>query len=121
MKKIIKGKTPTSLENEIVPIQDFIQLTIDGIPQEVIDEIYDEFEDVKYSNYKKKVGKKATVYTAEYVEHLDDGEYSFQNEKWGLQQITGSLMQRYDIVGEILPGNIFDLLTVYSYNTIRKH
>jgi len=119
MKKVVDGKNPNT-KDEIVPIQDFIELTVEGIPQEVIDEMYDVFDDVNYDTYKKRPPKKIEVYVADYYDDLEVGEFQFQDEQWNVRKESGTLRQRYNIVGEKKRGNVFDLFTVYSYNTIIK-
>lgn len=120
MKKIVEGKNPNT-KNEIVPIQEFIDVTIEGIPQEVVDEMYDTFDDVLYDNYRKNPPKKPNVFAADYSIKLETGQYAFQDEYWAEKNVKGDLIQRFNVVGEVKKGNILSLTTVYSYNTIKEH
>lgn len=120
MKKIIDGKNPNTL-HEVVPIQEFIDVTIEGIPQEVIDEIYDEFDEVIYDHYRKSPPKKPIVFVADYFIPIEHGEYKFQDEYWAERVIKGELLQRFNVVGDMKKSNTLVLTTVYSYNTIKEN
>lgn len=119
MKEIVEGKNPVT-KGELVPIQEFIDLTIDGIPQEVIDELYDTFKDVNYDSFKKPIKKPIRVYAADYVKEIERGEYQFQDEYWNYQQVKGRLLERCNVVGFVDDGNVFHLTGAYGYNTIKE-
>lgn len=120
MKEIIEGKNPVT-KGELVPIQEFIDLTIDGIPQEVIDELYDMFGDVDYSNFKKPTKKRFKVYAADYVKEIEEGEYQFQDEYWNVKQVKGRLLERCNVAGFVDNSGIFHLTRAYGYNTIKQN
>lgn len=119
MKEIVEGKNPVT-KGELVPIQEIIDLTIEGIPQEVIDELYDMFETVDYSNFKKLVNKSPKVYAANHAKEIENGEYKFQDEYWKIQQVKGTLLERCNVVGFVNDDGTFYLTGAYSYNTIKE-
>ena len=120
MKEIVEGKNPVT-KGELVPIQEFIDLTIDGIPQEVIDELYDTFKDVNYDSFKKPIKKPIKVYAADHFKEIEMGEYQFQDEYWNYQQVKGKLLERCNVVGFVDDGNVFHLTGAYGYNTIKEN
>lgn len=118
MKKLIEGKPNPNLEGEIEPIQDFIDLTVEGIPQEVIDEIYDVYDDVNYTTYRQRPPKKLTMHVADYFEDGQEGEFQFTDKEWKARIVRGKLRTHFNIVGEEKQGGTFDLFTVFAYDTV---
>jgi len=110
-------------KNELVPAQDPHFLSIDGIPQEVIDELYDDFEDVKYENYmtQKRSKKIPDTFVAEYHESGEQGTFKwFDPYTYKEKLVDGIHRKRYLIIGRKLSNNILDLLSVQEYNCIRE-
>lgn len=119
---VVENDDNTVFEDETVPAQDPYAMTIEGIPQEVIDELYDEYDDVTYENYMKpmKHKKPPKVFIADYYQ---DGQpsrfewfdpYTYQNKI-----ISGTPRTRYTIMGKETGNNTLDLLSVYEYNCIK--
>lgn len=117
MKKLVEGKPNPNLKGEIEPIQDFIEMTIDGIPQEVIDEIYDVYDDVNYSGYRLNPPKKLVMHVADYYEDGQEGEFQFTDKEWKARRVKGTLRTHYNIIGEE-KRNVFDLFTVLAYDSV---
>lgn len=116
--KIVKEGKNKNIKNETVPIQELIDLTVEGIPQEIIDEIYDDFDVVHFDNYKKKRPRHCEIYAGDFYVDVEDGEFQFQDEMWNVRNVKGTLRERYTIVGHKKKDGSFDLFSVVSYNTI---
>lgn len=119
MKEVIDGKNPVTGE-ELVPVQDFIDFTIEGIPQEVIDELYETFKDVDYTSFKKRVKERLKVYASSYVREIEEGEYKFQDQYWKEQYVTGKLLERCSVTGFLDDAGTFHLTAALGYNTIKE-
>lgn len=122
MKELVNGDS--HIEGEVVPAQDPFFLTIEGIPQEVIDELYDIFEDVIYDNYMKpedpKRSKiKTSVFVADFNESGDAGVFQyFDTGTYKTKTVEGVAIKRYMIAGK-KKDNTLDLKSVQEYNCIR--
>lgn len=123
---MIELKPNSSVTGEIVPAQDPNILTIEGIPQEVIDEIYDIFDEVDYSKYMvfsylKNSKKDPTIYVADYYEVTNIGDFSYLNAyNYKMETARGDSLKRYMVFG--IPSEHESLLTLTSvqeYNCIR--
>jgi hypothetical protein len=127
MKLINEDNSKKWLKKEKVPAQEWVTLSIDGIPQEIIDEIYDQYSQVGYDFYLKPIPKRKgeiVNFLGDYVRELEEGEFTYLDPST-LKESTsrGTLCERYNIVGRLKDGvkggKVFDLLSVYSYNTIK--
>lgn len=117
----INQNTRISLENEIVPAQDPAYMTIEGIPQEVIDELYDYFDDVNYENYMNKSQKKKrhNTYMASFFKVIGEGKFSCVDPKtYKNKTVVGEHRLRYLICGKVIDSKTLDLLSIQEYNCI---